>query len=45
MRISSLLVTNLSATYSWNSPENTTAAIEISFLELMSDYFLSQLKN
>ena len=30
---------------SWNSPENTTGAIEISFLDLMNDYFLSQLNN
>jgi hypothetical protein len=30
---------------SWNSPENTTGAKEISFLELMDDYFLSQLNN
>jgi hypothetical protein len=30
---------------SWNSPENTTEAIEISFLDLMNDYFLSQLNN
>ena len=30
---------------SWNSPENTTGANEIPFLELMNDYFLSQLNN